>query len=52
MWVSTKAQYGPRALVEIGLKAPEAVPLTEVAGAQGLGHDHLEQNAAQLQPSE
>ena len=51
MWVSTKAQYGLRALVEIGLKAPEAVPLTEVAEAQGTRQHHLEQIAAPLRRS-
>ncbi len=48
MWVSTKAQYGLRALVEIGLRAPEAVPLKEVAEAQGISQHYLEQIAAQL----
>ncbi|MGQ9510418.1 MAG: RrF2 family transcriptional regulator [Thermaceae bacterium] len=48
MWVSTKAQYGLRALVEIGLRAPEAVPLKEVAEAQGISLHYLEQIAAQL----
>lgn len=48
MWVSTKAQYGLRALVEIGLRAPRAVPLKEVAEAQGISQHYLEQIAAQL----
>ncbi|MFN3180224.1 MAG: Rrf2 family transcriptional regulator, partial [Thermus sp.] len=48
MWVSTKAQYGLRALVEIGLKAPEAVPLKEVAEAQGISQHYLEQIASNL----
>lgn len=48
MWVSTKAQYGLRALVEIGLRAPQAVPLKEVADAQGISQHYLEQIAAQL----
>ena len=41
MWVSTKAQYGLRALVEIGLRAPRAVPLKEVAEAQGISQHYL-----------
>ena len=48
MWVSTKSQYGLRALVEIGLRAPEAVPLKDVAEAQGISQHYLEQIAAQL----
>ncbi|GIW24041.1 Rrf2 family transcriptional regulator [Meiothermus sp.] len=48
MWVSTKAQYGLRALVEIGLRQPAAVPLKEVAEAQGISQHYLEQIAAQL----
>jgi len=48
MWVSTKAQYGLRALVEIGLRAPASVPLKEVAEAQGISLHYLEQIAAQL----
>ncbi len=51
MWVSTKAQYGLRALVEIGIRAPEAVPLKEVAEAQGISLPYLEQIAAQLRRS-
>jgi Rrf2 family protein len=51
MWVSTKAQYGLRALVEIGLRAPAAVPLKEVADAQGISQHYLEQIAAQLRRS-
>lgn len=51
MWVSTKAQYGLRALVEIGLRAPQSVPLKEVAEAQGISQHYLEQIAAQLRRS-
>ncbi|MDX2004315.1 MAG: Rrf2 family transcriptional regulator [Meiothermus sp.] len=51
MWVSTKAQYGLRALVEIGLRQPEAVPLKDVADAQGISQHYLEQIAAQLRRS-
>jgi Rrf2 family protein len=51
MWVSTKAQYGLRALVEIGLRQPAAVPLKEVADAQGISQHYLEQIAAQLRRS-
>lgn len=48
MWISTKAQYGLRALVEIGLRSPQAVPLKDVAEAQGISQHYLEQIAAQL----
>lgn len=48
MWVSTKSQYGLRALVEIGLRSPESVPLKDVADAQGISQHYLEQIAAQL----
>ena len=51
MWVSTKAQYGLRALVEIGLRQPEAVPLKDVADVQGISQHYLEQIAAQLRRS-
>ncbi len=51
MWVSTKAQYGLRALVEIGLRSPEAVTLKDVAEAQGISQHYLEQIAAQLRRS-
>ncbi len=48
MWVSTRAQYGLRALVEIGLRTPVAVPLKEVARVQGIDQHYLEQIASQL----
>ncbi len=48
MWVSTKAQYGLRALVEIGMRGPDPVPLKEVAEAQGISQHYLEQIAAAL----
>lgn len=48
MWVSTKAQYGLRALVEIGLRSPDAVPLKDVAEVQGISQHYLEQIASQL----
>jgi Rrf2 family cysteine metabolism transcriptional repressor len=48
MWVSTKSQYGLRALVEISLRAPAPVSLKEVAEAQGISQHYLEQIAAQL----
>ena len=51
MWVSTKAQYGLRALVEIGLRSPSAVPLKDVAEVQGISLHYLEQIASQLRRS-
>lgn len=48
MWVSTKAQYGLRALIEIGRRNGEAVPLKDVAERQGLSQHYLEQIASNL----
>lgn len=48
MWVSTKAQYGLRALIEIGRRADEAVPLKDVAERQGISQHYLEQIASNL----
>ncbi len=48
MWASTKAQYGLRALVEIGLRGPDPVPLKEVSEAQRLSLHYLEQIASAL----
>ncbi|ADV67662.1 RrF2 family transcriptional regulator [Deinococcus maricopensis] len=48
MWISTKAQYGLRALVEIGRRPGEAVPLKDVAANQGLSQHYLEQIASNL----
>lgn len=48
MWVSTKAQYGLRALIEIGRRGGEAVPLKDVADRQGLSQHYLEQIASNL----
>ncbi len=50
MWVSTKAQYGLRALIEIGRRGGSgaAVPLKDVAERQGLSHHYLEQIASNL----
>lgn len=43
MWVSTKAQYGMRALVEIALYGNEAVSLKTVSERQGISQHYLEQ---------
>lgn len=52
MWVSTKAQYGLRALIEIGRigaqGSGQAVPLKDVAERQGLSQHYLEQIASNL----
>lgn len=52
MWVSTKAQYGLRALIEIGRAGAQgsggAVPLKDVAARQGLSQHYLEQIASNL----
>jgi Rrf2 family cysteine metabolism transcriptional repressor len=48
MWVSTKAQYGLRALIEIGRQGGGAVPLKDVSERQGLSQHYLEQIASNL----
>lgn len=54
MWVSTKAQYGLRALIEIGRGGGtpgtegRAVPLKDVAERQDLSQHYLEQIASNL----
>ncbi len=48
MWVSTKAQYGMRALVEIALYGQEAVSLKMVSDRQGISQHYLEQIIAVL----
>lgn len=48
MWVSTKAQYGMRALVELALAGGEAVSLKTIAQRQDLSHQYLEQIFAVL----
>ncbi|WP_104990971.1 Rrf2 family transcriptional regulator [Deinococcus sp. NW-56] len=49
MWVSTKAQYGLRALIEIGRReGGVAVPLKDVAERQGISQHYLEQIASNL----
>lgn len=48
MWVSTKAQYGLRALIEIGRRGGDAVPLKDVSERQGISQHYLEQIASNL----
>ncbi|PNY81773.1 Rrf2 family transcriptional regulator [Deinococcus koreensis] len=48
MWVSTKAQYGLRALIEIGREGGAAVPLKDVSERQGISQHYLEQIASNL----
>jgi len=43
MWVSTKAQYGMRALVEVALGGDQPTSLKVVAERQNLSHQYLEQ---------
>lgn len=43
MWVSTKAQYGMRALVEVALSGERPTSLKTVAERQGLSQQYLEQ---------
>lgn len=51
MWVSTKAQYGLRALIEIGRRDTGAVPLKDVSERQGISQHYLEQIASNLRRS-
>lgn len=48
MWVSTKAQYGMRALVEVALGGSEPTSLRTVAQRQLISHQYLEQIFATL----
>jgi Rrf2 family protein len=48
MWVSTRAQYGMRALVEIALYGQEAVSLKTISDRQGISQHYLEQIVAVL----
>jgi Rrf2 family protein len=48
MWVSTKAQYGMRALVEVAVSGDRPVSLKLVAERQSLSHQYLEQIFATL----
>ncbi len=48
MWISTKAQYGLRALAEIARQPGIAVPLKDIAERQDISQHYLEQIAANL----
>ena len=48
MWVSTKAQYGMRALIEIAVGGDRPTSLKTVAERQNLSHQYLEQIFAVL----
>ncbi len=48
MWVSTKAQYGMRALVEVAMWGGEPVSLKTIAQRQLISHQYLEQIFALL----
>jgi Rrf2 family protein len=48
MWISTKAQYGLRALVEIAKGDGEPMALKNVAQAQDISQHYLEQIASNL----
>lgn len=48
MWISTRAQYGLRALIEIGRHQGEPVPLRDVSRRQGISLHYLEQLVASL----
>ena len=48
MWISTKAQYGMRALIEVALGGSRPTSLKVVAERQGISHLYLEQIFAML----
>ena len=48
MWVSTKAQYGMRALVEVALWGGQPVSLKTISQRQHISHQYLEQIFAEL----
>ena len=48
MWISTRAQYGMRALVEIAVHGTEPVSLKVVSELQGISQHYLEQLIAVL----
>lgn len=48
MWVSTKAQYGMRALVEVAMWGGEPVSLKTISQRQLISHQYLEQIFAEL----
>lgn len=48
MWISTRAQYGLRALIEIGLGQGKPVSLKAVSKRQGISLHYLEQIAGHL----
>lgn len=48
MWISTKAQYGMRALVEVAMWGGEPVSLKTIAQRQLISHQYLEQIFALL----
>lgn len=48
MWISTRAQYGLRALIEIGRQPEHPVALKAVASRQGISLHYLEQIVANL----
>ncbi|GAA0514603.1 Rrf2 family transcriptional regulator [Deinococcus depolymerans] len=43
MWLSTRAQYGLRALIDIGRHHGQFVSLRDVSRRQGISHHYLEQ---------
>lgn len=48
MWVSTKAQYGMRALIEVAVGGSRPTSLKTIAERQNLSHQYLEQIFAVL----
>ena len=52
MWVSTRAQYGMRALVEIALSGEKPVSLKVISQRQNISQQYLEQIVAVLRRAE
>lgn len=48
MWISTKAQYGLRAIVDVAVAGTRPTPVARIARLQGLSHGYLEQIFATL----
>ena len=48
MWISTRAQYGLRALIEIGRQPDQPVALKSVAARQNISLHYLEQIVSSL----
>jgi Rrf2 family transcriptional regulator, cysteine metabolism repressor len=48
MWISTRGQYGLRALVELAATPDKPTPVAQIAQAQGISDAYLEQILSEL----